>query len=143
VPTFTGQVTTALSAFRSAAPNAKIFLSSIPDVTKLWTLLSGSFSARTTWALFKICQSALGPSADRAAVRAQIQAYNAALATACTSIDATAPGTCAWDDNAVFDTSFTTADVSTVDYFHPSVKGQAKLAETTWAKAKAYFGWTG
>ena len=28
---------------------------------------------------------------------------------------------------------FTIADLSTVDYFHPSLTGQAKMAEAAWA----------
>jgi hypothetical protein len=32
----------------------------------------------------------------------------------------------------VFATAFTLKDISTVDYFHPSVAGQAKLAATTY-----------
>ena len=40
---------------------------------------------------------------------------------------------CRFDNHAVFNTAFTASDVSTRDYFHPSVAGQAKLAAGTWA----------
>ena len=40
---------------------------------------------------------------------------------------------CRFDNHAVFNTAFTAGDVSTRDYFHPSVAGQAKLAAGTWA----------
>jgi hypothetical protein len=40
---------------------------------------------------------------------------------------------CRSDGGAVFNTAFTAADVSTRDYFHPSLAGQAKLAAGTWA----------
>ena len=43
---------------------------------------------------------------------------------------------CRFDNNAVFSTVFTTSDVSTRDYFHPSVAGQAKLAAVTWAASE-------
>ena len=33
----------------------------------------------------------------------------------------------------MFDTAFVRSDVTTRDYFHPSVSGQAKLAALTWA----------
>jgi hypothetical protein len=33
----------------------------------------------------------------------------------------------------VFNTPFVRSDVSTRDYFHPSVAGQSKLAAITWA----------
>jgi hypothetical protein len=40
---------------------------------------------------------------------------------------------CRFDGNVVANYAFTAAQVSTYDYFHPSVAGQAKLAEITWA----------
>ena len=40
---------------------------------------------------------------------------------------------CRYDQNAAFNTKFTVADVSTRDYFHPSVAGQTKLAAVSWA----------
>lgn len=40
---------------------------------------------------------------------------------------------CRYDQNAAFNTKFTAADVSTRDYFHPSVAGQIKVAAVTWA----------
>jgi hypothetical protein len=87
VTDFTNQLSTALTSFRSAAPTSRIFISSIPDVTALYTLLSGNASARSTWSLFKICPSALlGTSADRTAVRNRIIAFNSALQQACASI---------------------------------------------------------
>jgi len=40
---------------------------------------------------------------------------------------------CRFDDDAVFDDRFTADDVSTRDYFHPSRRGQRRLAEVSWA----------
>jgi hypothetical protein len=39
---------------------------------------------------------------------------------------------CRFDNGAAFNLQFTTTDVSTRDYFHPSVSGQAKAAATAW-----------
>ena len=39
---------------------------------------------------------------------------------------------CRFDNNAVYNTTFTLTDISKVDYFHPSVAGQAKLAGVTY-----------
>ncbi len=39
---------------------------------------------------------------------------------------------CHWDGNAAFNFGFTAAEVSTIDYFHPSVAGQTRLAEVMW-----------
>ena len=40
---------------------------------------------------------------------------------------------CKWDNLATFNYQFAASDVSTIDYFHPSVTGQTHLAATTWA----------
>jgi hypothetical protein len=40
---------------------------------------------------------------------------------------------CRFDGNAAFNLQFVRSDVSTRDYFHPSVAGQAKAAAVTWA----------
>ena len=39
---------------------------------------------------------------------------------------------CRYDGGAVFAYSFSKQDVSKLDYFHPSLSGQADLAEVTW-----------
>jgi hypothetical protein len=39
---------------------------------------------------------------------------------------------CRFDGNAVFNFDFARSDVSTRDYFHPSLAGEAKLADVTW-----------
>ncbi len=113
--------------------------------------------------LFGTCQALLAnplskEQADvdrRAAFRAQVIAYNGALADVCAEFKR-----CLFDNNAVFNSSFTTADVATVlntaglpgtdiwdvvpvidpngfqgstaDYFHPSLLGQELLAAGSW-----------
>jgi hypothetical protein len=118
-------------------------------------------NALTRWAALDVCQGLLADPlstepadvARRAAFRDRVIAYNGALARACAEFKR-----CRWDRNAVFDASFTRDDVATVsnteglpvfpfdalpvfgpgfpnstaDYFHPSLQGQALLAETTW-----------
>jgi len=39
---------------------------------------------------------------------------------------------CRFDDYAVFNYAFGASDVSKLDYFHPSLSGQAHLASVTW-----------
>ena len=53
---------------------------------------------------------------------------NTALANVCAQFV-----NCKWDNLATFNYKFTTSDVSTIDYFHPSLTGQNSLASTTWA----------
>jgi lysophospholipase L1-like esterase len=128
--TFQTQFQTALRDFFAADPNAHVFVSSIPNVYQLWQLLHNNFWAESTWSLFGICQSMLSlsnTSTQRAAVLAQVKADNGVLQTVCAQY-----ANCKWDNLATFDYSFTTSDVSTVDYFHPSLTGQNVLAGVTW-----------
>jgi len=119
-------------------------------------------NALLRWKLFSVCQGLLAeplstePADEerREAFRAQVIAYNEALEEVCAEFKR-----CIWDDYAVFSEGFTTVDVanvtntgglpikpftelpifgpgnanSTADYFHPSVSGQAKLAEAAWS----------
>jgi hypothetical protein len=63
-----------------------------------------------------------------------VTAFNTALAEECAAIaEASVTTACRFDDNAVYNTTFTLTDISKVDYFHPSVAGQAKLAAVTYS----------
>jgi len=136
VGTFRSQFATALQHFTTALPNAKILVASVPNVSTLWSLFRNNGSARLIWGLGKICQSILANPTSNAAAdvtrRAQVVQrvvdYNTQLQQVCAGY-----ANCQFDGNAVFNTVFTTADVNTRDYFHPSTSGQAKLAAVTWA----------
>ncbi len=131
VSTFTGQFDSALANYFAKNPNSKVFVSSIPNLYQLWSIFRYDVTAQTTWAAFGICQSMLSltnTETDRQQVVAREQAFNAALATVCAAYR-----NCRWDNDATYNTAFTTSDVSTVDYFHPSIAGQNKLASVTWA----------
>jgi lysophospholipase L1-like esterase len=144
VTTFTSQFQTAMNSLKTRYPNAKVFVASIPNIYNLWSILKGSSSARSTWNLLNICQSMLAnPSSTASADEARRQRvnqrnvdFNAALKSVCTAYGSN----CRYDDNAVFNTAFVTSDVSTRDYFHPSVSGQAKLANVSWGAAKKIWG---
>jgi lysophospholipase L1-like esterase len=135
VATFAAQFRTALTTLTTGSPNARIAVSSVPDVYNLWAILKNSSSARFTWAIFGICQSLLAnplsiAQADvdrRARVRQRNIDFNSQLATICAQF-----ASCRFDGNAVFNTKFTPTDVSTRDYFHPSVNGQKRLACVSW-----------
>ena len=43
---------------------------------------------------------------------------------------------CRYDGGIVAATEFVAADISTRDYFHPSLAGQVKLASITWPKTQ-------
>ncbi|HSC21727.1 MAG TPA: SGNH/GDSL hydrolase family protein, partial [Solirubrobacterales bacterium] len=142
--TFREQVREAFEVLVSANKQVYIQLMSIPDINNLRTIFTEppDPNAIGRWAAFSVCQGLLAnplstepaDEARREAFRAQVIAYNAALAEVCAEFKR-----CIWDDEAVFDSSFTPEDVATVantptaDYFHPSVAGQAKLAEAAWS----------
>jgi hypothetical protein len=122
------QFNTALTDFFAADPDAHVFVSSIPNLYQLWSLLHTK--ASSTWRTFKICQSMLSTSnteTQRQQVVTREKADNAALAKVCAQF-----ANCKWDGLATYNYVFTTSDVSTVDYFHPSIAGQAHLAGVTW-----------
>jgi lysophospholipase L1-like esterase len=129
--TFENQFRTALGAFTAARPHARVFVSSIPDIYRLWFLLHTNWLAVATWKTFGICQSMLSTSnteQQRQQVAAQEAADNAALQRVCSAFTQ-----CRWDGYATYSTAFSAQDVSTVDYYHPSVTGQNHLAAVTWA----------
>lgn len=112
-----------------AALDAVVLVASIPDVAQLAELYGDNDTARAVWKAYDVCPNALREGADLAAVRARISAYNDALR------EETLARGWTWDDGAAFETAYASADVSTVDFFHPSLAGQARLANVTWAKS--------
>jgi lysophospholipase L1-like esterase len=136
VATLEAQLQTALQTLSAGLPNARIYVVSIPNVYRLWEILHNNFGAVLTWSLGGICQSLLANPMSAApadvARRQQVHdrnvADNQALARVCARFIH-----CRFDGNAAFNLAFVPADVSTRDYFHPSVTGQAKAAAATWA----------
>jgi PKD repeat protein len=134
VATFRAQLDTAMATLSAGSPGTRIYVVSIPNVYQLWNLFKNDFWARFIWSIANICQSLLAnPTsttstdvARRAAVQQRNIDYNTQLAQVCALYVQ-----CRFDGNAVFNTTFTTGDVSG-DYFHPSIAGQAKLATVSW-----------
>ncbi len=135
VATFGAQFQTAMNTLTVGSPDARIFVASIPDIYNLWSILHTNSTATLTWTMFAICQSMLAnptsaAQADvdrRARVRQRNIDFNAQLAQVCAQYVH-----CRFDNNVGFNTAFTTGDVSTVDYFHPSLAGQALAASVTY-----------
>jgi lysophospholipase L1-like esterase len=138
--TFKANVQAALATLTASPSTPQVFVASIPNLQRMYDLNKSSFSARVTWSLLGICQSMLAnPSSTkatdvqrRAAVQQRVNEYNQALAEVCAGY----PATCRWDGGAVAGYAFTKADISTRDYFHPSLSGQATLATVTWPRTQ-------
>jgi lysophospholipase L1-like esterase len=110
-----------------------VFVASIPDIYQLWQVLHTNSLARLVWATAHICQSMLGATrteAERQLVVDREAAFNDILAKVCAEY-----ARCLWDGGAVYAYKFSVSQVSTLDYFHPSLSGQATLARVTWAKS--------
>ena len=119
-------------------PNSKVFVASVPNIHHLWVLYHDDLAAQIAWFTFGVCQSMLAnptstATADvgrRARVTQRVVDYNTALADVCAEYRQ-----CRFDDNAAFEAEFTKDDVIHLDYFHPSLSGQAKFAAGTWAES--------
>jgi len=134
VADFRAQFIAAMNALAAGLPaGSHVFVSSVPNVYQLWQLLHGNSTAQFVWWVGQICQSMLSPfntEQDRQFVLAREQAFNQVLADVCSQY-----ALCRFDDRAVFNYQFTTGQVSTLDYFHPSLSGQATLAAVTWQRS--------
>jgi lysophospholipase L1-like esterase len=134
VETYRAQARETLRILDTGLPGrARIFVSSIPDVYQLWALFRDDPIARFVWDIADICQSLLSPlrtEEQRQAVRQRNIEFNLVLADECGRV-----ARCRFDGNAVFGYSFGRGDVSKLDYFHPSLEGQAHLASITWAES--------
>lgn len=112
-------------------PSRRIFVSSIPNIYQLWKVLHTNRLARTVWAAAHICQSMLGASrtsTERKQVVDREREFNKILAATCARY-----ANCRWDGGATYNYRFSPSQVSTLDFFHPSLRGQAALAGVTWA----------
>ncbi|MGH2706831.1 MAG: DUF7118 family protein [Actinomycetota bacterium] len=139
--TFEERFRAAVETLTEELPEAALFVSSIPDIKKLWLVGKDEPDARNAWEAFDICQSILAnptstdpaDEARRDRVRRRVIDYNDVLEEACLD-----HRSCKFDENAVFSYPFTLGHVSRWDYFHPNATGQAVLADVTYRKG---FGW--
>ena len=130
--TFQAQFRQAMATLKRQLPQARIFVSSIPDIYQLWKVLHTNRLARTVWATAGICPSMLGASrteAQRQQVVAREVAFNQILRDTCHQYGAN----CRWDGGATYNYTFRASQVSVLDFFHPDLDGQAALARVTWA----------
>jgi lysophospholipase L1-like esterase len=133
VADFRASFQTAMQTLTTGLPNAKIFVSSIPNVYRLWRIFRYNLAAQTVWTSARICQSMLSPfrtEEGRQRVLNREKAFNDVLAQVCAQY-----AQCRFDGYAVFNYSFATSQVSKLDFFHPNKSGQAALASVTWARS--------
>jgi lysophospholipase L1-like esterase len=148
--TFQAQLTSAVEVLRAALPaGSRILMLPIPDFNHFHDITQADTLARETLARTPIqwgCYPYLGSRGTNslAAANENLAIYDAALEAICKDINTTTGPTgrlyCTYNVALLADSDFVLSDLSTYDYFHPSLGGQAKMAGNAWA-ADAW-GWT-
>ncbi|MDP9209906.1 MAG: GDSL-type esterase/lipase family protein [Actinomycetota bacterium] len=128
--TFRAQFTETLDILRTGLPASHVFVASIPNLYQLWSILRTNPVAQTVWQAAGICPSMLNffnSAADRQAVIDREVELNQVLEDVCATWS-----NCRFDNYLTYNYAFTRSMVSKLDYFHPSLSGQATLATLTW-----------
>ncbi|MFF1303421.1 SGNH/GDSL hydrolase family protein [Streptomyces sp. NPDC058307] len=129
----------ALGVLRKSAPKAQVYVASVPNLKRLWSEGRTNPLGKQVWKL-GVCPSMLADAdaLDAAAterrdtVQERVEAYNAVLKEVCARDER-----CRYDGGAVYAYRFGTDQVSHWDWFHPSVNGQARLAEIAYRKVRS------
>lgn len=139
VADFRASFTSALRELRRTAPKAQVYVSSVPDLKRLWATGKDNPLGRAVWKL-GICASMLGDAEDvssraeqrRTAVQQRVKDYNGVLRDVCAK-----DTRCRYDGGEVFDYRFGDEMLSRWDWFHPSKDGQSALAEIAYRNITA------
>ncbi|HEY6780562.1 MAG TPA: SGNH/GDSL hydrolase family protein [Thermoleophilaceae bacterium] len=137
VANFRRDFETSINNLRTRLPSARISVGSIPDVYWLWSLFTADRTATSTWNALRVCQSMLANPTSRARAdedrRRNVQQrsidFNRVLSDVCATYTQ-----CKFDRNIAFNYHFRTSEVSTNDYFHPSLTGQTTIASIEWGQ---------
>ncbi|HSR27385.1 MAG TPA: SGNH/GDSL hydrolase family protein [Actinomycetes bacterium] len=128
--TFRAQFTETLDILRTGLPASHVFVASIPNLYQLWSILRTNPVAQTVWQAAGICPSMLNffnSPADRQAVIDRQAELNQVLEDVCATWS-----NCRFDNHLTYNYAFTRSMVSKLDFFHPSLSGQATLSTLTW-----------
>ncbi|MYT70945.1 MULTISPECIES: SGNH/GDSL hydrolase family protein [unclassified Streptomyces] len=131
VAAFRSDFSDALRQLRRTVPKAQVYVMSVPDLKRLWSQGRQNPLGKQVWKL-GICSSMLADpdatdaaaTARRSAVQQRVEEYNKVLKDVCAD-----DKRCRYDGGAVFGYRFGQGQLSQWDWFHPSVNGQARLAE--------------
>lgn len=138
--TFEQKLDDALSVLRQGLPaGSRILMLSIPDFDHLRAITQANAAARNYFLRGNgQCAPWLGSDTTTTLAQASkmMGIYNDKLVQACNEIEATdGPSNklhCTSNRDGLAEKDFTIADLSTIDYFHPSFSGQGKMAEAAW-----------
>ncbi|MEV6761446.1 SGNH/GDSL hydrolase family protein [Streptomyces sp. NPDC051105] len=130
VAAFRTQFEDALGILRKSLPKTQVYVSSVPNLKRLWSQGRTSPLGKQIWKL-GICPSMLADADNltsaatvrRDRVQQRVEDYNKVLAQVCAK-----DRRCRFDGGAVYEYRFGTDQLSHWDWFHPSTDGQSKLA---------------
>ena len=135
VASYRSNFESAMRSLTTGLPSARISVGSIPNIYQLWSVLRSNRSAVSTWSSLSICQSMLRNATStsredeerRLRVQRRNAEFNGVLAEVCALY-----ANCQYDGGAGYAYRFEAGEVSTRDYFHPSVRGQQTIAAIEW-----------
>ena len=139
---FESNLRSAISILRAGLPpGSRILMMSVPDFNHLRNITQSDPKAKAFLALPRnstACAPYLGDNSPSTLAEADtyLRQYDASLARVCEEIAAADAASgklyCMDDESRLEMGDFTIADLSTVDYLHPSLTGQAKMANAAW-----------
>ena len=139
---FQVQLRTAILTLRTGLPaGSRILILAVPDFPHFHDITQADAAARAALALPQNsdrCAPYLGTNGPSSIAQADLMLsqYDASLQGMCDDIDSNEGTTgrlfCTYNASLLAESDFTIKDLSTVDYFHPSLSGQAKMAANAW-----------
>jgi hypothetical protein len=149
VATYKAQFQKALDILKAGLPNAKVAVASNANVYRVWQMLHHNPYAVWRWNegyppdFSGICQTMLKNATSHAAadearrqtVLQRLRDYNTAAKGVCATWSR-----CRYDNDTLHNYPFPTSMLSTTDYFHPNIQGQATTSSEGW-KVVTAAGW--
>jgi len=142
VATFDTQLEAAVGILRAGLPpGSRILMLAVPDFPHFHAMTQADPATRAALLLPRNsnrCAPYLGTfgPATTAEANHYLTAYDAGLKSTCNDINAGEAATgrlyCTYNAALLAESDFTATDLSTYDYFHPSLSGQAKMAADAW-----------
>ncbi len=142
---FEANMRAGLESLRTGLPvGATVYVVSIVDIYKLWELgdeltALGLLDCELLWSLTLLelfpCGTMLSPlnsEEDRQFTRGRNIAFNEILSALVDEYSQADPEHYYFYTGSIFDTEFVADDISWIDCFHPSPRGQKKLSHKTW-----------
>jgi lysophospholipase L1-like esterase len=139
---FDSELRDAMAVLEDGLPKAsRMLMLSVPDFAHFYDITQADPTALAflnQTANSKICSPFLGSNSPLSLDQARqiLAAYDASLARVCGEIEASRGRSgalhCTYDEARLSFRDYTVKDLTTVDFFHPSLSGQAKLATDAW-----------